>query len=83
MSLGIMAKTSAIQTNIVFLFLSRLEVFFLKPHPETVILQHDKLPLQRSTGLYITAKLEKLFQISLIGAQVFFGDLIDFEPKWL
>ena len=83
MSLGIMAKTSAIQTNIVFLFLSRLEVFFLKPHPETVILQHDKLPLQRCTGLYITAKLEKLFQISLIGAQVFFGDLIDFEPKRL
>ena len=83
MSLGIMAKTSAIQTNIVFLFLSRLEVFFLKPHPETVILQHDKLTLQRSTGLYITAKLEKLFQISLIGAQVFFGDLIDFEPKRL
>ena len=78
-----MAKTSAIQTNIVFLFLSRLEVFFLKPHPETVILQHDKLPPQRSTGLYITAKLEKLFQISLIGAQVFFGDLIDFEPKRL
>ena len=83
MSLGIMAKTSAIQTNIVFLFLSRLEVFFLKPHPATEILQHDKLPLQRSTGLYITAKLEKLFQISLIGAQVFFGDFNDAESKHL
>lgn len=51
MSLGIMAKTSAIQTNIVFLFLSRLEVFFLKPHPATEILQHNKLPLQRRNGV--------------------------------